>query len=331
MGRVFEEYKKYKVFERKIAGIAKNNVWVYTVERLVELDDRGNSTKKTVIRIAKWRARIDKNNNTKYWQFHRGYNIRSPKEWELVSQIVDYYFEDNESSFREESFVKLPIEEYEFLRKVKQENIQLKKFIKRIIEITTTLSAQEEIYRKRLELMRKNLENYQETLKDFEELISDPKTRETDVHNFLQEYKPFWMFGLEYIDIESKVKFPPGAKKDYFEFDLMLRRYDGFYDLVELKSPNENIFDKRTKMRSKPNKSLSEALGQVITYLHYCDKHGNAQILKPKAFIVIGKKSKDKTTFRRIFTSYLNNIDILTYSELVERGNQLLKHIKKTP
>ena len=70
----------------------------------------------------------------------------------------------------------------------------------------------------------------------------------------------------------------------------------------------ENLFDKETKRRNKPNKALSEAIGQVFTYLHVCDTINLKNILKPKAMIVVGKKKTDKLSERRIFSSYLNNV-----------------------
>src|SRR5439155_13628633 len=143
---------------------------------------------------------------------------------------------------------------------------------------------------------------------------------------FIERNKPFWMFGLEYTDVESKVKFPPRSKK--FEFDLMLRRIDGFTDLVELKGPNESLFDRRTRRRSKLNTALAEALGQVFTYLNECDRHGAFRLFKPKAIVVIGNRRTDDPRQRRLLTSHLARVEILTYSDLFCHGTRLLKHLE---
>jgi len=63
----------------------------------------------------------------------------------------------------------------------------------------------------------------------------------------------------------------------------MLRRNDGFLDLVELKGPNTNLFDMRTRNRTNINVDLSTALGQVLAYLHECDRGKRKKIFKPKA------------------------------------------------
>ena len=108
----------------------------------------------------------------------------------------------------------------------------------------------------------------------------------------------------------------------------MLRRLDGFHDLVELKGPNDSLFDRRTKNRWKLNAKLSEALGQVIVYLDACDRYRRAGLFKPKAVIVIGNKGTDNLRQRKLLGSRLAHVEILTYSELVERGGQLLKHLE---
>jgi len=146
------------------------------------------------------------------------------------------------------------------------------------------------------------------------------------VHEFIEKANPFWLFGLEYLALDCKVPFP--EKKPVFFFDIMLRRLDGFHDLVELKGPNDSLFDRRTKNRWKLNAKLSEALGQVIVYLDACDRYRRAGLFKPKAVIVIGNKETDNLRQRKLLGSRLAHVEILTYSELVARGGQLLKHLE---
>jgi hypothetical protein len=174
--------------------------------------------------------------------------------------------------------------------------------------------------------MKLKMQELEIILDEYRKLISNQNTTETDVHKFMVEKDVFWMFGLEYIRIKSKVRYPPGKK--HYEFDLMLERHDSFWDLVELKGPNENLFDKRTTRRSKPNEKLSEAIAQVFTYLYAIDKTSDQNIVKPKAYIVIGNEKTDRPSERRIFSSHLSNIELITHSELYSRGLLLLKHIK---
>lgn len=337
-GRKFINSDYYQPVERYVAGASRNKIWLYTVERANEFtrdDDISNvddvkikPTGRTVLRIVRWRGRNDsKNKDIKYWRTGGrnggSYNIRSEKEWIITSEIVNQLISTEISDV---NFVPLPEEEYSYLLGQKDDVAKLNFEIEKIRTLKASKEVQLKIYKKQISLIKDNIKKHETILLEFQSLVEKGDTKETDVHKYIEDKRPFWLFGLEYVDMDSRVGFPPN-KKDY-EFDLMLQRHDNFWNLVELKGPNENLFDKRTQHRNKPNKVLSEAIGQVFTYLHICETIGLKEILKPKAIIVIGKESTDKLSERRIFSSYLNNIELITYTELLERGKKLLEHIK---
>nr|MBI4157068.1 DUF4263 domain-containing protein [Candidatus Woesearchaeota archaeon] len=326
--RTFIESEFYELINRYPVLLSSNSVWLYSVDECYERDrTSGKLTDKRVIRVTKWRAINDKKNKKiKYWRIFRSYNIRSMEEWSLTSEIVNAIIGDGLSN---PNFVVLPKEKYKnFLRK-KDEISELNAKFKKIKDLESSNIVQLNIFKRRFNIMKSNVKDYENKLKKFKTLIDSSKSTETDVHNYFIANKDiFWIFGLEYIGIEHKVWFPPG-KKDY-QFDIMLQRYDNFYDLVELKGPNENLFDRRTEKRSKPNQKFSEAIGQVFTYLHICDTKNIKNIFKPKSLIVIGKQKTDKIQDRRIFSSHLSNVEIITYTELYNRGKKLIDYIKTT-
>lgn len=305
MGRTFTESEFFQPTNRIIAILSSNNVWLNTVESGLERDRQTEIFNKTIVRIVRWRAINDTKNNQKVWRYIKGYSVRSYEEWESVSNIINRLME---KSVQSPALISMSPK-----------------------EVNRLYAAEDErrVFKQKLSKMRTNMKELESTLNEYNNLISDAGTTETDVHKFLIKHKAFWMFGLEYNGIKSKVSFPPG--KNYYEFDLMLRRHDDFWDLVELKGPNENLFDRRTSRRSMPNRKLSEAVGQVFTYLYAIDVAGELDVVKPKAYIVIGKKETDRASERRIFSSYLSSVELITHSELHKRGQRLLKHIKKTP
>lgn len=329
LSRTFSETEYFQPQERIIAGKTSNNVWLYTVERGTELERAtGHQSQRPIVKIIRWRAR-NRSHNKKIWQYYRSYNIRSINEWENILNCVDILIEGN---VQEGTFIPItiPLREYnrlsEISDKLKSEKQRLLTKITSLQNLESAREAEKQSFKKRLSLMQSNVRRFNIILREFKKIILDPATTETQVHKFLVEHNAFWMFGLEYISIESKVKFPP--HENYHEFDLMLQRHDSFWDLVELKGPNENLFDKRTSKRYKPNQKLSEAVGQVFTYLFAIDKTWNPDIVKPQAYIVIGNKETDFPSQRRIFSSYLSNVNLITYRELYERGRQLLKYIQ---
>jgi hypothetical protein len=215
-------------------------------------------------------------------------------------------------------------------RKQKTKITTLLAEIRSLRSLNSAINAERQTFKQRLSIMRENIADLESILQQYKKLISNEMTNETKVKDFLEENHAYWMFGLEYIGIKREVGVPFGKGKKDFWLDFMLQRHDDYLDFVECKGPNENLFDKRTLKRSKPNEKLSEAIGQVFTYLYAIDRIGDERIIKPKAYIVIGKQDKNFSSERRIFSSYLSNTEIITYSELYERGKQLLKHIRKT-
>jgi len=331
-GRTFVERDNYITSERYPAGIAKNKVFCITVDKATEIPiDRGGSPRdrrsqkrKKVIRIVRWKARLDREHqNAKLWVQLRSYNIRSLEEWQNSASFVNSLMRGD---FRDTGFVRVPIEEYDKLMQNEHRIDQLESEIKKIRNEERALQIESAAFRKRVEIMKQNKRKYEDLLQAFKELVENPDTTETDVHKFIKKNKPFWFFGLEYVNLESNVKFPP--KTEEYEFDLMLKRYDNYYDLVELKGPNERLFSNVTTHRKRPLRKLSEALSQVFTYMHTCEKDTTLKnLLKPRAIVIIGKEQSDDSRERRIMSSFLNNVEIITYSDLVQRGKKLFEYI----
>jgi hypothetical protein len=302
LGRVFSENFYFQPNERQLAKISSGNGWINTVESGLHQNRQSKEFDKTIIRIVRWRARKNKQNKQKEWWVKSKYNVLSSEEWENTKAIINSLMKGNLQS---PSFIQVPHKEIDRLYAAENERLAFKQ---------------------KLSEMRSNIRGLKSTLREYNNMILDTDTTETDIHKFLVKHKAFWMFGLEYNGIKSKVSFPPS--KNYYEFDLMLRRYDDFWDLVELKGPNENLFNKRTRKRSVPNQNLSHAVGQVFTYLYAVDMAGELDIVKPKAYVVIGKEGTDNASERRVFSSYLTNIELITHSELYKRGERLLKYIQ---
>jgi vacuolar-type H+-ATPase subunit I/STV1 len=331
-GRTFVENPQYQRLERFPVSYSKNKIFCITVEKCLEIPrDRPSPKKqqklfkpKTVTRIVRWRARNDKENpNIKYWRILRSYNIRSIEEWENAESYVNRLIGGDQS---DPSHITIPIQEYTSLIEEKKVKDNLESEIEKIKTLEKSRKAETDIFKKKIKLMKASKKKFEGILNTFKELIENPKSNETKIHKFIHEERPYWLFGLEYIHMASKVSFPPN-KKDY-EFDLMLQRYDNFFDLVELKGPNEKLFRQKTKNRYQPGTKLAEALGQVFKYIHICDTTPSIKdLLKPKAFIVIGNENTDDANERRIFSSFLNNVEVLTYTDLLTRGKKLLEYI----
>ncbi len=319
-GRQFEESERYELEYRLVAGLSSNNVWLSTVDAVIETESQ-----ERVVQIVRWRARNKGDQlQTKVWTRHRWYNIRSEEQWMAASNHVEAMLQ----KFKLKGDDRFKVAEIAYTEPEGdgQNNKGLERQVLEAQALEQLHLVSKRRATRRLREMKRHIKVYKKTISDMKGLVENESTTETELHRFIEARKPFWMFGLEYTDIESKVRFPPRSKK--FEFDFMLSRLDGYLDLVELKGPNENLFDSRTQRRSKLNVSLSTALGQVLTYLNECDRNQTLKLFKPKAIIVIGKKSSDNPHERRLLSSHIARVEIFTYSELLDHGERLIKHIE---
>lgn len=153
-------------------------------------------------------------------------------------------------------------------------------------------------------------------LHSLKELIDDKNTTESHMKNYFLKYP--WCIGYEYCKIETQQKF--GEKRIY---DYLLKRVNGGYDILEIKGPNDHIFNKKTK-KLQFNQFFINGLLQVMDYIDYCDKHfdyirseHNRNINKPKGILLIDKNLKTLENDRlKIFTSFIERITIRTYDEV---------------
>jgi hypothetical protein len=132
--------------------------------------------------------------------------------------------------------------------------------------------------------------------------------------------------------------------------DYLFPTRDGFLDILEIKKPKPDVIQK-DEHHSGSYKWCPEtnvAIGQVVTYIqemedhrleirdrineNYGVKYGiTFHVMRPRAFILIGKSegwgTKVKEAFRRLNYS-LHGIEIITYSDLVSRGNSIIAMLK---
>ena len=124
--------------------------------------------------------------------------------------------------------------------------------------------------------------------------------------------------------------------------DFLYPTIDGFVDVLEIKLPKDDVLveDSSHKESWKWTSETNSAIGQVVNYLTEIDRlrlenenkiqneTGNKVLfLKPRAFILIGNSqdwSNQKKEALRKLNYYLHNIEVITYKDLLDRGNQFI-------
>ncbi len=154
-------------------------------------------------------------------------------------------------------------------------------------------------------------------------------------------YNNSWLIGVHYKKPIAKTKLNLSGIMPDFIFPTV----DGFVDILEIKLPIDEVIkeDNSHKGSWRVTTDTSEAIGQVINYLIEIDRlklelekqvkqiyNLEISFLKPRAYILIGNSSgwtNEKKEGLRKLNYFLHNIQIITYNELLERGNQSIKTI----
>lgn len=151
-------------------------------------------------------------------------------------------------------------------------------------------------------------------------------------------YKNNWLFGVNYKKPIEKTKINiTGVMPDY-----LFPTLDGFVDILEIKLPDDEVILKDTCHAGswKWTSETNIAIGQVVNYLGEIDRlrleiernvkteYGyEISLLKPRAYILIGDStswvSAKKEGLRKM-NHALHGIEVLTYKDLLDRGNQSL-------
>ena len=176
-------------------------------------------------------------------------------------------------------------------------------------------------------------------LTEYQALIAEPDATETDVQRFL-EINP-WIVGLPYVSAQARVEIPRG------ELDFVLNRYDGFFDIVELKSPGEDLVRERTKSESvRPASasaySLGPALARALAQAHHyrsilndsrdlAGQYGLKDTREPNILILVGRSTSMTQTGGNVLRELnysLHRVEIIPYDLLGQRTEGFLGNIE---
>jgi len=185
---------------------------------------------------------------------------------------------------------------------------------------------------------------YQAKIAELQErLDSGKKYSETKGKNSWQSwiYENNWIFGIQYETAIEKEKIGFDSIPDF-----LFPTLDGFLDILEIKLPTHEIIKEDTNHPGSYvwSPDANKAIGQVINYIHqielnqlqlrdrinenYANTLGSEIFtIKPRAFILIGRsdswRKKEKEALRKLNYS-LHGIEVLSYTDLVQRGNNLI-------
>jgi len=142
-----------------------------------------------------------------------------------------------------------------------------------------------------------------------------------------------WVLGSDFAQIINERAIDTENIADY-----IMRAFDGFVDLVEIKKPNGLPFWSTTKDHKNyiPSTDLIKAITQCLSYIHAIEqevdsikfnKRTNCKIIKPRCILVYGRSHdwiEEQREAYRILNAAYNQLSILTYDHLLMRAKNVL-------
>lgn len=189
-----------------------------------------------------------------------------------------------------------------------------------------------------VERARDRLQDAHRAVTDYELLIADSGTIETDVQLFLEQN--LWLLGLDYAQMRHRAPLPRG------EMDFILERFDGYHDVLELKSPQDRIVVTPGAEGAPPSASafaLSPALAGALAQVHvYRDiltsdestmerLYGLSSTRDPRLIIVIGNAASLPDYSRRVLRELnksLHHVEVVPYDVLGRRAAAVLENVE---
>ena len=191
------------------------------------------------------------------------------------------------------------------------------------------------------------LKNKENAIKEFKSRLNNEKLNEDkgddNWQNWFCENK--WFFGSDYVKILTRRTLDENSKTDF-----LASSYGNFLDIIEIKSPslddgrlfNEDIKEKEgAKWKYyHPTNHLTKAIFQCLRYINEVEKKvadpeknkkfETCEIVKPRCTLIFGRSNNfnnDQHKTLRIMNSHYNNFSIITYDQLLERAEKMIKII----
>lgn len=136
--------------------------------------------------------------------------------------------------------------------------------------------------------------------------------------------------------------------------DFILVDSSGFVDILEIKKPQQQrlLTNRRYRDNYVPDRDLSGAIVQIEKYIYTLNQCGRKiekemnnkysedlpegiqiRITNPQGMLLMGRSKnfslEEKLDLEVIKRQYKNIVDIMTYDELIERFENIIRHITK--
>jgi len=221
--------------------------------------------------------------------------------------------------------------------------------VKKILSSEKNKNAIYELFKEQYPELDKKILTYKlvqarkSALEEFRVSLSDTDKKERDYWQpFLEKNR--WMFGLSYFVLLDESRIDLWDTADY-----LFEAEDGFIDIVEIKHPHMEFWQKdargnynRYRSFLQHEEELKGAITQATNYIFqvekkfsdpdWCRKNKCETPIKPKCTVIFGRsdnwKLEEKTAFRLLNDS-LHGVEVITFDHLYNRASKVLDSLEK--
>ncbi|MDO8592739.1 MAG: DUF4263 domain-containing protein [bacterium] len=136
-----------------------------------------------------------------------------------------------------------------------------------------------------------------------------------------------WILGSDFVEILDERRLDVDDITDY-----LLKSFDGFVDIVELKLPSASFWTTEIIPKCELTKATMQCNRYIlqterrINDLEFSKKVKNTPIVKPRITLIYGRSNNWIDVHReayRVLNSSYSNLNIITYDHLLERAKRL--------
>ncbi len=137
-----------------------------------------------------------------------------------------------------------------------------------------------------------------------------------------------WILGSDFVEILDERQLDVENITDY-----LLKSYDGFVDIVELKLPTEQFWTDKYIPKSELTTATMQCNRYIlqterkINDLEFSKKIQQTPIVKPRITLIYGRSvswNNDEKEAYRVLNSSYSNLNIISYDHLLERAKRLI-------
>jgi len=137
-----------------------------------------------------------------------------------------------------------------------------------------------------------------------------------------------WILGTDFVEVLDERRVDVDNITDY-----LLKSFDGFVDIVELKLPDAEFWTADNMPRSDLTKASMQCNRYIlqterkINDLEFNKKINKTPIVKPRITLIYGRSSgwtEDEKEAYRVLNSSYTNLSILTYDHLLARAKRMI-------